>query len=223
MPKLWVGHPVGHVSYATRPGGCWRMQTARCPFRPAGRQSLRLGRWDGLDDAEQALGVGVISPALFAAWGLQFQPVTKRHGLAALGIEALFEFAPGGTCIQARSQDGTNIHYGKPPFLVVPDAANAGLLENGDVAFGFCDFCASDHFSPSWTLLAKISSAGKRKVCRGQWQHWQPEWVGHSNLGPAFFCLFDCEVQHQFGGAKLTKCAMLSVSASRLPGQNFKP
>ena len=139
------------------------MQTARCPFRPAGRQSLRLGRWDGLDDAEQALGVGVISPALFAAWGLQFQPVTKRHGLAALGIEALFEFAPGGTCIQARSQDGTNIHYGKPPFLVVPDAANAGLLENGDVVCLLSVFCAFDHFPPPlglyWLKSAVQASA----------------------------------------------------------------
>jgi hypothetical protein len=47
--------------------------------------------------------------------------------------------------------------------------------------------------------------------------------VGYSNLGPAFFCLFDCQDQHHFGGAKHTKCTMLSVSASRLPGQNFKP
>ena len=33
--------------------------------------------------------------------------MTKRHGLAALRIEPLFEFAPIGTGIWAASQDGT--------------------------------------------------------------------------------------------------------------------
>ncbi len=78
--------------------------------------------------------------------------------------------------------------------------------------------CMTVHFRAE---LAKIKSAGKRKVCRGHWQHWQPEWAGHSNLGPAFFWVL---VSHALAcGRKLAKCVMLSVSASRLPGQNFKP
>ena len=64
----------------------------------------------------------------------QFQPVKKRHGLAALCIEPLFKFAPIGTGICAAGQDGANIHHGKPPFLVVPDTANGGFLEHSDVA-----------------------------------------------------------------------------------------
>jgi hypothetical protein len=63
------------------------------------------------------------SCALLAVWGRQFKPVTKRHGLTALGIEPLFEFAPVGTGIRARSQDGANIHHGKPPFFLVPNTA----------------------------------------------------------------------------------------------------
>lgn len=53
--------------------------------------------------------------------------MTKRHGLAALGIEPLFEFAPVGTGIRARNQNGANI----PVF-----DAKAGVLESQLVVFG---------------------------------------------------------------------------------------
>ncbi len=51
--------------------------------------------------------------------------MTKRHGLTALRIEPLFEFAPIGTGIWAASQDVANIHHGKPPFLVGPIAISS--------------------------------------------------------------------------------------------------
>ena len=57
-------------------------------------ERLGLGRWVELDDAEQPFGSGAVGLALLAVWGLEFQPVTKRHGLATLCIEPLFEFAP---------------------------------------------------------------------------------------------------------------------------------
>jgi superfamily I DNA and/or RNA helicase len=38
-------------------------------------------------------------------WGRQFQPVTKRHRLAALRIEPLFEFAPIGTVDSFQGQE----------------------------------------------------------------------------------------------------------------------
>jgi hypothetical protein len=79
--------------------------------------------------------------------------VTKRHGLAALCIEPLFEFAPIGTGICAASQDGANIHHGKPPFLVVPDTANGGFLEYRDVVRGIVGGCDFFHMAPRKAVI----------------------------------------------------------------------
>ena len=39
--------------------------------------------------------------------------------------------------------------------------------------------------APFLAVTSPANFAGQRRVCRGRWKRRQPEWVGHSNLGPA--------------------------------------
>lgn len=85
-----------------------------------------FGGWDGLDQAEELLGIGDIGHALFAVGGGHFQTVTIRHGFIAFFFEPFLELPPIGTRLHAICEDGDHIDDGELPFLGfgVPSAAN---------------------------------------------------------------------------------------------------
>ncbi len=62
-------------------------------------------RWfNGLDEAQDLLGVGDIGQAQLAVGGAHLQPVTSCHGFIALGFQALLQLAPVGRSISAFSE-----------------------------------------------------------------------------------------------------------------------
>ena len=97
---------------------------------------LGLGRGDVLEDAEQAFGVGAIHPLCTAC-----RRNTKGGGNSPRPFGQLWvttaQVFHVALWLRRIGQHTHHVNNGKPPFLVVPDAANAGFLEYRDVARGF--------------------------------------------------------------------------------------
>jgi hypothetical protein len=97
---------------------------------------LGLGRGDGLEDAEQAFGVGAIHPLCTAC-----RRNTKGGGnlpppFGQLGVTTAQVFHVA-LWLRRIGQHTHHVNNGKPPFFVVPNAANGGFLEYRDVVRGF--------------------------------------------------------------------------------------
>ena len=60
--------------------------------------------------------------------------MTERHGLTALCHQPLFQLAPVGAGIHAAGERGAHIRDRKPPFVLLPNAADRLLLEQDDTA-----------------------------------------------------------------------------------------
>ena len=99
-----------------------------------------LGAGHALDEAQQGLGGGRVSEALFAILRRHFQLVTIRHQLTAFLAQPLFQLVPifsGGSKIRLLGQHADDVHDGKPPRFgrLVVMAADFVAFKNGEVVF----------------------------------------------------------------------------------------
>ena len=101
-------------------------------------RGFRFGGWDGLDEAENLLGVGDIGHALLAVGSGHFQTVTICNGFISFIRETLFQDTPINWGIRAIGQNGKDIDDGEYPFFLagVPGAADLFFFEEGDGGHG---------------------------------------------------------------------------------------
>ena len=97
-------------------------------------EGFGFGGCDGLDEAENLLGVSDIGHALLAVGSGHFQTVTICNGFISFIRETLFQDTPINWGIRAIGQNGKDIDDGEYPFFLagVPSAANLFFFEEGD-------------------------------------------------------------------------------------------
>ena len=101
-----------------------------------------MGGRDGLDEAEELLGVRHVGEAMLAVSSGHFQTVTICNGFISLVREAFFHDSPIDLRIGTFGEHGNDIDDGEIPFLLrlVPRAADVLFFKQDDVAHEYALF-----------------------------------------------------------------------------------